>query len=368
MMYPRILAFESSCDETAVACYDTPSGKIIHKMHSQVALHALYGGVVPELASRDHIRHILPLTQSAIAEAGWQWSDISLVAYTAGPGLAGSLMVAASFAEGLALSLNIPIVPLHHLEGHLLSPRLSATPPPFPYIALLVSGGHSQFYQVSGMGQYQLLGESVDDAVGEAFDKSAKLLGLPYPGGQYLEALAKDAQGAREKIQALIARASDDPIAPTLNPHLTRKLPRPLLHSPDLQMSFSGLKTAVWHWIREVPSGYESLLYPIIADEFQRAIIEVLVTKAKKARAQTGINTLALCGGVAKNQALMNGLSHAFALGLSPTTPQSLFITPPEYCTDNAAMMALSAVAQSHRAKTAGGFSVYPHWALSQAV
>lgn len=345
-----ILAFESSCDETAVALLefskagDFNTYKYTHKLNSQIALHAEYGGVVPELASRDHVRNIKPLAEEVLAISNKQWNEINYFAYTAGPGLAGALMVAGGFVSALAIALQKPIIPVHHLEGHLLSPLLANPHPPFPYIALLISGGHSQIYKVTNPTDYHLLGESIDDAAGEAFDKTAKLLGLPYPGGQYLEKMSLEYQPTQN------------------NNHLShKKLPRPMINSKNLQMSFSGLKTAVWHWVREVTIADKEKLYPQIAYEFQQAIVEVLITKALQACSETGIKTLCVCGGVAKNKVLKNNFEkHATNKNIN------LFFTPFEYCTDNAVMIALAASFYLNTAKiTDGGFKVKPHFPLS---
>lgn len=343
-MSTKILAFESSCDETAVALLirDAQGAiQITHRLNSQTALHAPYGGVVPELASRDHIRHIRTLTEEVLAESGTPLEDLSAIAYTAGPGLAGALMVASAFAQALGFAYQKPLIAVHHLEGHLLSALLSEPSPPFPYVALLISGGHTQIYAVEGAGQYRLWGESLDDAAGEAFDKSAKLMGLPYPGGQALEDLARQAQN----------------LPP---PSVLRELPRPMLYSKDAMMSFSGLKTAVWHWVREVPRGQESAHYPFIAHQFQEAIAAVLCQKALGVCAQSAIRRLAICGGVAKNGYLRQVLQSACA-----QQKIDLFFTPMEYCTDNAAMIALAGLYHLEQARPAGAFSIDPHPAMS---
>lgn len=257
-----VLGIESSCDETGVALYDTACGLLAHAIHSQVDMHEAYGGVVPELASRDHIRRLVPLLRQVLAEADSRLDDVDAVAYTAGPGLAGALLVGASFAASLALARGIPALPVHHLEGHLLSPLLSRTPPQFPFVALLVSGGHTQLMRVAGVGLYELLGESLDDAAGEAFDKTAKLLGLGYPGGPALAKLAESGRPGRFK------------------------LPRPMLHSHDFDFSFSGLKTAVLTAVRERPLTESDKAD--LAFEFQEAVAEVLVTKALAAVKASG--------------------------------------------------------------------------------
>lgn len=356
----NILAFESSCDETAVALLEIPDDiniqninphklKFTHKLHSQIDIHSQYGGVVPELASRDHIRRIKPLCEEVLNSANKKISTIDYFAYTQGPGLAGALMVAGGFASALAYSLQKPIIPVHHLQGHILSPLLSDTPPQFPFIALLISGGHSQIYKVEitidknnqPTPEYTLYGESIDDAVGEAFDKSAKLMGLPYPGGQHLEELALTfcPNNSAEKNQS------------------PRKLPRPMINSGDFNMSFSGLKTALWHWVREsTPADY-----PKIASEFQNAISEVLVRKSLAVCKAQKINRLAVCGGVAKNKFLFN----FFQKSCEKENCQ-LFFTPFEYCTDNGVMIALAALYHINSAqKPTGEFKVYPQWAIN---
>jgi N6-L-threonylcarbamoyladenine synthase len=273
-----VLGIESSCDETGLALYDTGRGLLAHAVHSQIDLHEAYGGVVPELASRDHIRRVVPLLRKVLAAAGTGLEAVDAIAYTAGPGLAGALLVGAGFAESLALSLKVPAVPVHHLEGHLLSPLLSADPPHFPFVALLVSGGHTQLMRVSGVGQYELLGETLDDAAGEAFDKTAKLLGLGYPGGPQLASLAERGQAGRFA------------------------LPRPMLHSGDLDFSFSGLKTAVLTQARKLElTGAEKA---DLCAEFQAAIVEVLAAKALAALKATGLKQLVVAGGVGANRAL----------------------------------------------------------------
>src|SRR5690554_6660772 len=267
----KILGYESSCDETGVAVVCTEKGLLAHGLHSQIAMHRAYGGVVPELASRDHIRRVLPLTEQVLADAGLSLNDIDAVAYTAGPGLNGALLVGASFACSLAWARGLPTIPVHHLEGHLLSPLLADPAPEFPFVALLVSGGHTQIMQVDGVGKYKLLGETLDDAAGEAFDKSAKLLGLPYPGGPALAALAE-----KGDVDRLV-------------------LPRPMIHSGDLDFSFSGLKTAVLTALRKMEKELGQVSEQDRADlaaATQAAIVDVLATKALKALKQSGLTRL----------------------------------------------------------------------------
>ncbi len=307
----RVLGIESSCDETGVALYDTTHGLLAHALHSQIDMHAAYGGVVPELASRDHIRRALPLTQQVLDQANLSLKDIDAIAYTQGPGLAGALLVGTSIAQSLAMALNIPSLGVHHLEGHLLAPLLEEHPPAFPFVALLVSGGHSQLMRVDGIGQYQLLGDTLDDAAGEAFDKTAKLLGLGYPGGP---AVARLADLGKPRFQ----------------------LPRPLLNSPDLNFSFSGLKTAVLTLVKSQPTLDENALQDI-AWEFQESVTEILVHKCLKALKQTGLKRLVVSGGVGANQRLRCRLNAAAGKrGIQVSYPRL------EFCTDNGAMIAFA--------------------------
>ena len=334
-----VLGIESSCDETGLALYDTARGLLTHAVHSQIDLHAAYGGVVPELASRDHIRRIVPLLRQVLAGAGAGSGDIDAIAYTAGPGLAGALLVGAGFAEALAFSLQVPAVPVHHLEGHLLSPLLSADPPRFPFVALLVSGGHTQLMRVAGVGQYELLGETLDDAAGEAFDKTAKLLGLGYPGGPQLAQLAERGKTGRFD------------------------LPRPMLHSGDLDFSFSGLKTAVLTRVRERAIG-EAEKADLCAD-VQAAIVEVLAAKALAALKASGLDQLVVAGGVGANRALRAALdAGARAAGARVFYPEL------ELCTDNGAMIAFAGaqrLTSGKAAKAPGRFGVRPRWNLQEA-
>ena len=333
-----ILGVESSCDETGIALYDSEAGLLAHALHSQVAMHAEYGGVVPELASRDHIRRVVPLLRQTLGCAGKTLADVDAVAYTRGPGLAGALLVGCAFAEALALSIDKPTIPVHHLEGHLLSPLLSADPPTFPFVALLVSGGHTQLMKVTGVGEYELLGETVDDAAGEAFDKSAKLLGLPYPGGALLSKLAEaGAPGVYE-------------------------LPRPMLHSGDLNFSFSGLKTAVLTLVREQGEVLTEEFKADAARAFQEAIVEVLLKKALKALKQTGLKQLVVAGGVGANRQLRATLNDE-----ARRKRFRVYYPELEFCTDNGAMIALAGCLRLQagtQAKPAGEFAVQPRWPL----
>jgi N6-L-threonylcarbamoyladenine synthase len=334
-----VLGIESSCDETGIALYDSDAGLLAHALHSQVAMHAEYGGVVPELASRDHIRRVVPLLRETLARSGRALDAVDAVAYTRGPGLAGALLVGCAFAEALAMALDRPAIPVHHLEGHLLSPLLSADPPVFPFVALLVSGGHTQLMKVTGVGAYELLGETLDDAAGEAFDKSAKLLGLPYPGGALLSRLAED---GRPGIY---------------------KLPRPMLHSGDLDFSFSGLKTAVLTLVRERGESLDDGFRADAARAFQDAVVEVLAAKAMKALQQTGLDRLVVAGGVGANRQLRASLDAAARRrGFRVHYPEL------EFCTDNGAMIALAGCLRLRSgtpAKPAGSFAVQPRWPLS---
>ena len=337
-----ILGLESSCDETGIALYDTGSGLLAHAIYSQVAMHAEYGGVVPELASRDHIRRTLPLMQQVLREAGRSLSQIDAIAYTEGPGLAGALLVGAAIANGLGLALDKPVIGVHHMEGHLLSPLLASPAPAFPFIALLVSGGHSQLMEITDVGRYRLLGETVDDAAGEAFDKTAQLLGLDYPGGPALARLAEQGRPGRFK------------------------LPRPMIASGDLNFSFSGLKTAVLTLARrEAIAGCEPHTRADIAHAFQEAIVDVLATKSIAALQTTGHTRLVVAGGVGANRRLREQLTaRATAHGFE------VFYPPLELCTDNGAMIAFAAALRLERAEGRSalrkdyGFTVRPRWEL----
>jgi N6-L-threonylcarbamoyladenine synthase len=303
----KVLGIETSCDETAVALYDGERGLIAHRLHSQVKLHAQYGGVVPELASRDHVRMLGPLVEAVFAESGS--SDVDGVAYTAGPGLLGALLVGASFGRSFAYARGIPAVSVHHLEGHLLAPMLEPEPPQFPFLALLVSGGHTLIAQVTALGKYEILGTSLDDAAGEAFDKTAKLLGLPYPGGPELARIAEQGRAGQFTF------------------------PRPMLDRPGLDFSFSGLKTAVVVAVRGKEITPE--LRCDVAHAFQEAVVETLAVKCERALKQTGARTLVVAGGVGANKRLRERLSQmGAARGVLVKYPR------PEFCTDNAAMIA----------------------------
>jgi N6-L-threonylcarbamoyladenine synthase len=330
-----VLGIETSCDETGTALYDTERGLLAHALYSQVGMHAEYGGVVPELASRDHIRRVLPLTRQVLDQAGAQLSDLSAIAYTEGPGLAGALLVGASIATSLGFALQRPTLGVHHLEGHLLAPLLEPNPPAFPFVALLVSGGHTQLMRVDGVGQYALLGETLDDAAGEAFDKSAKLLGLGYPGGPALAQLAQAGQLGRFK------------------------LPRPMLHSGDLNFSFSGLKTAVLTASRNHLLDHAGRAD--LAVEVQEAITEVLAKKSIAALKHTGLSRLVVAGGVGANTRLRARLNET-----APTCGAQVFYPKLEFCTDNGAMIAFAGAMRLKHAQKNYSFGVKPRWELAQ--
>jgi N6-L-threonylcarbamoyladenine synthase len=335
-----VLGIETSCDETGVALLDSEHGILAHALHSQVEMHRDYGGVVPELASRDHIRRLLPLLQRCLDEAGLDLPRVDAIAVTAGPGLVGALLVGASFAHALGLALGRPVLDVHHLEGHLLSPLLARPAPEFPFVALLVSGGHTQLMRVDGFGKYRLLGETLDDAAGEAFDKTAQLLGLGYPGGPAVSRLAEfGAAGAFE-------------------------FPRPMLHSGDLNFSFSGLKTAVLTAVRGLGNLCEQARADV-ARAFVDAVVDVLVRKSIAAVKGSRLRRLVVAGGVGANRQLRQELGLA-----AEREGIELFFPPPELCTDNGAMIAMAGLArlQSGTATAPGsGFGVRPRWPLGPA-
>jgi N6-L-threonylcarbamoyladenine synthase len=336
-----ILGIETSCDETGVALYDAAAERLLaHAVHSQVAMHEAYGGVVPELASRDHIRRLIPLARGVFARAGRTMDELAAVAYTEGPGLAGALLVGASFAHALALALDVPAIGIHHLEGHLLSPLLSERPPAFPFVALLVSGGHTQLMRVDGIARYTLLGETQDDAAGEAFDKTATLLGLGYPGGPALARLAESGTPGRHR------------------------LPRPMIASGDLEFSFSGLKTAVMLLVRGADPRPDAQFRADVARAFQDAIVDVLAAKCAQAMATTGLTSLVVAGGVGANRALRARLDAQGA-----HSGFDVFYPEPELCTDNGAMIALAAALrlreQGRPARKRAAFGVRPRWDLA---
>ena len=332
-----VLGIESSCDETGIALYHQERGLLAHALFTQAAMHSEYGGVVPELASRDHVRRALPLIRQSLEQADCQLTDLDAIAYTRGPGLSGALLVGASIGCALGYALDIPVIGIHHLEGHLLSPLLADPAPEFPFIALLVSGGHTQLMRVDGIGQYTLLGETLDDAAGEAFDKSAKLLGLSYPGGPELAKLA--ALGIPGRF----------------------KLPRPMLHSGDLEFSFSGLKTAVLTLTKQ--HELDEQTRADIAHAAQAAIVEVLVSKAFFALKQTGLKQLVIAGGVGANQLLRSQLNAA-----ATRKGVQVFYPALEFCTDNGAMIAFAGALRLRQQKPQVGyaFDIKPRWDLQQ--
>ncbi|MDX8379735.1 MAG: tRNA (adenosine(37)-N6)-threonylcarbamoyltransferase complex transferase subunit TsaD [Gallionella sp.] len=334
------LGIESSCDETGVALYQMGRGLLSHALHTQIAMHSEYGGVVPELASRDHVKRVIPLIREVVHEAHISLEQINALAYTQGPGLGGALLVGASVANSLAYSLNIPTIGIHHLEGHLLSPLLSDRAPDFPFVALLVSGGHTQLMRVDGVGRYELLGETVDDAAGEAFDKSAKLLGLGYPGGPALAKLAQYGRSGRYK------------------------LPRPMLHSGNLNFSFSGLKTAVLTLVKQ-QSNLNEQTRADIALATQEAIVDVLTHKSRRALEKTGLSQLVVAGGVGANQMLRSRLDKDIT-----HRGGKVFYPELEFCTDNGAMIAYAGalrLAEQQGSKDYR-FNIKPRWNLQESM
>jgi N6-L-threonylcarbamoyladenine synthase len=327
----NVLGIETSCDETGVAVYSTENGLLAERLHSQVDLHARYGGVVPEIASRDHVRRLLPLVRETLAEAGIDRPDA--IAYTAGPGLVGALMVGSGMANGLATAWKIPVIPVHHMEGHLLAPLLEDDPPAFPFLALLVSGGHTLLIAVAGLGEYRVLGSTLDDAVGEAFDKTAKLLGLGYPGGP---AVAK------------LAESGDD---------MAVDLPRPMLKRPSLDFSFSGLKTAVMLKIREAEaSDTLETERANIAASFQRAAVDSLIGKTLQAAEREGLSRVVVAGGVGANALLRSEMARRF--------PGDVYYPRLAFCTDNGAMIAIAGALRAADAGRASEISARARWAL----
>ncbi len=305
----RVLAIESSCDETGIAVYDSEQGLLSHTLYSQIALHQEYGGVVPELASRDHVRKTLPLIEQALQDANTRREQLDGIAYTAGPGLIGALLVGATIGRSLAWSLGIPAIGVHHMEGHLLAPMLEAQRPEFPFVALLVSGGHTMLVRVDGIGRYQILGESVDDAAGEAFDKTAKLLKLGYPGGPQISRLAQ--QGNPQRF----------------------RFPRPMTNRPGLEFSFSGLKTFALTTLQQ--NGDDEQTKADIACAFEEAVVDTMVIKCRRALEQTGLRRLVLAGGVSANRSLRQKMAK-----LAADQGMELFYPQPQFCTDNGAMIA----------------------------
>lgn len=331
-----ILGIETSCDETGIALYDSNKGLLGHTLHSQIDLHAEYGGVVPELASRDHIRYIIPLINQLLNKTSIAKEAINAIAYTAGPGLSGALLVGSTVGESLSFALGIPSIPVHHLEGHLLAPMLEDTKPVFPFLALLVSGGHTQIIHVKQIGQYDIVGDTLDDAAGEAFDKTAQLLGLGYPGGA---ALSKLAESGKPKYD----------------------LPKPMLHSKDFDFSFSGLKTAVLTLVKKQPELTDTIKANIAAS-FQESITEVLIYKTLKAMNSLNLNQIVVSGGVGANKQLREKLTKS-----SQEDNFQLFFPSLEFCTDNGAMIALAGyLRHSLSEKKDYRFTVIPRWRLTE--
>ena len=332
----RVLGIETSCDETGIALYDSERGLLAHALYSQVALHAEYGGVVPELASRDHVRKTLPLIATVLKEAGLTAKEINGVAYTAGPGLIGALLVGAAIGRSIGFAWGVPTVAVHPMEGHLLAPMLEPNPPAFPFIALLVSGGHTQLVKVTQLGHYQILGESVDDAVGEAFDKTAKLLGLGYPGGAALATLAEQGDPSRFHF------------------------PRPMVDRPGLDFSFSGLKTFALNTAEKY--GLDAQTKADIARAFQDAVVDTLVIKCRRALRETGWKTLVVAGGVGANRALRAAL-----IAMAQAEKAQVYFPRPEFCTDNGAMIAYVGCQRLLAGEqTDLAIDVYPRWSLSE--
>ncbi|XOZ33209.1 tRNA (adenosine(37)-N6)-threonylcarbamoyltransferase complex transferase subunit TsaD [Halomonadaceae bacterium KBTZ08] len=336
----RVLGIETSCDETGVALYDSNDGLQAHALHSQVAEHAAYGGVVPELASRDHIRRLLPLCEHVLDEAGCARERIDAIAYTAGPGLIGALLVGSTFAHGLARGLGVPVLGVHHMEGHLLAPMLEERAPAFPFIALLVSGGHTQLVKVEALGRYELLGESVDDAAGEAFDKAARMLDLGYPGGPAVAKMALSGTPGRFRF------------------------PRPMTTKPGLDFSFSGLKTYTRNTLRDEagPEGPDETLRADVALAFEQAVVDTLAIKCRRAMEDTGVRRLVVAGGVGANRALRERLA-----ALENSHGAELFFPRLDFCTDNGAMIAYA----GHQRLAAGQrdgseMLAVPRWPLTE--
>ncbi|TXS90826.1 tRNA (adenosine(37)-N6)-threonylcarbamoyltransferase complex transferase subunit TsaD [Parahaliea maris] len=335
-----ILGLETSCDETGVALYDTSRGLLAHALFSQVDIHVEYGGVVPELASRDHIRKALPLLEEVLTKAGCTAADIEGVAYTAGPGLVGALMVGATLARALAWGWGVPALGVHHMEGHLLAPMLEEERPDFPFVALLVSGGHTQLVRVDGIGQYRLLGESLDDAAGEAFDKAAKMLGLPYPGGPHIARLAESGDPERFNF------------------------PRPMVNRPGLDFSFSGLKTYTLNTVTDCKANGELSEQDKcdIARAFEEAVVATLVIKCRRALKQEGLKTLVMAGGVSANRNLRASLERALS-----KEKAKVFYPAPEFCTDNGAMIAYAGAQRLAAGQRDGEASaVRPRWPMAE--
>lgn len=337
----KILGIETSCDETGVAIYDEEKGLIANQLYSQIEMHADYGGVVPELASRDHIRKTVPLIEAALKEANLTACDIDGVAYTAGPGLVGALLVGATIARSLAYAWNVPALGVHHMEGHLLAPMLEEIPPEFPFVALLISGGHTQLVKVDGVGRYELLGESIDDAAGEAFDKTGKLLGLDYPAGVAVSRLAE--QGTPNRFV----------------------FPRPMTDRPGLDFSFSGLKTFAANTINtnlDENGKLDKQTRCDIAHAFQQAVVDTILIKCKRALQQTGYKRLVMAGGVSANKQLRADLAE-----MMKSLGGEVYYPRPQFCTDNGAMIAYTGFLRlKHGEQTDLSVSVKPRWAMTE--
>lgn len=330
----RVLGIETSCDETGIAIYDGEQGLLAHQLFSQVDLHKQYGGVVPELASRDHVRRILPLIRACLEQADCDLSSIDAVAYTAGPGLMGALLVGTAVGRSLAYALAVPAIGVHHMEAHLLAPLLEQDVPSFPFLALLVSGGHTQLVEVKAIGEYSLLGESMDDAAGEAFDKTAKLLGLPYPGGPALSALAKKGNSQRFRF------------------------PRPMTDRPGLDFSFSGLKTYALNTFKNEPGDEQTKAD--IARAFVDAVVDTFIIKCRRAVEMTGLNQLVVAGGVSANKQLRAGL-----IGLMSDINGKVYFPRPEFCTDNGAMIAYCGYLRLQKGQTEDlNFQARARWSM----
>ncbi|WP_188013352.1 tRNA (adenosine(37)-N6)-threonylcarbamoyltransferase complex transferase subunit TsaD [Photobacterium damselae] len=332
----RILGIETSCDETGIAIFDDEKGLLAHELYSQVKLHADYGGVVPELASRDHVKKTIPLVKAALTSAGLTPADLDGVAYTAGPGLVGALLVGATIGRSLAYAWDLPAVAVHHMEGHLLAPMLEENAPEFPFVALLVSGGHTMMVEVKGIGEYQILGESIDDAAGEAFDKTAKLMGLDYPGGPLLSKMAENGTSGRFTF------------------------PRPMTDRPGLDFSFSGLKTFAANTIRS--NGDDEQTRADIAFAFQEAVVDTLAIKCKRALKQTGLKRLVIAGGVSANKYLRQELEK-----LMKGMKGEVFYPRTEFCTDNGAMIAYAGMQRLKNKELMDlGVKAFPRWPIDQ--
>ena len=331
----RVLGIETSCDDTGVAIYDGQQGLLGHALYSQIKLHAEYGGVVPELAARDHIRKVIPLVDAVLEQANCSTESITAVAYTKGPGLAGALLAGSAVAKGLAFAWGVPSIGVHHMEGHMLAPMLEAKAPEFPFVALLVSGGHCLLAEVKAIGEYQILGQTLDDAVGEAFDKTAKILGLSYPGGPIISKMAE--QGKPDRF----------------------RFPRPMLNRPGLDFSYSGLKTFALTTAQN--NELDEQTVADIAYAFQDAAVETLVVKSKRALEQTNSQRLVVAGGVGANKSLRAELNK-----MAESKGYKVFYPRLEFCTDNGAMIALAGMLRQSQADDSLGFQVRPRWSLEE--